>query len=188
MKAPIFRRRRLAFTLVELLVVLGIIALLGTLFNPALSSAMARARSLKCSTNLRSIGVAASLAAADNNNAYPEIDQAAIPIYTPQGPSLLTALGPYNISAENLKCPVDFAMGSSSSYETYSQKFGTNYASSYEWDPVFDDEEVSVTVVYITPTVAVPVNSARVRLAMDFNPIHHGRPNVVYGDGHVSNH
>jgi prepilin-type processing-associated H-X9-DG protein len=64
----------------------------------------------------------------------------------------------------------------------------TKYGSSYEWDPVFDNEPVNETVVYITPTVAIPVNSSRVRLAMDFTPIHNGRPNVVYGDGHVASH
>jgi prepilin-type processing-associated H-X9-DG protein len=53
---------------------------------------------------------------------------------------------------------------------------------------VFDNEPINATVVYITPTVSIPVNSSRVRLAMDFTPIHHGRPNVVYGDGHVAEH
>jgi len=64
----------------------------------------------------------------------------------------------------------------------------TMYGSSYEWDPVYDDETPGIPVIYISPTVVVPVNSNRVRLAMDFNPIHKGRPNVLFGDGHVSFH
>jgi prepilin-type N-terminal cleavage/methylation domain-containing protein len=173
------RRRRLAFTLVELLVVLAIIALLGSLAMPSMQSAILRARSLKCAGNLQGIGVAATQAATDNNNRYPQIDQAAVPIYTPQGVGLVAALGPYGLNTNSVQCPVDMTLNPSAF---------TKYGSSYEWDPVFDSEPVNETVVYITPTVAVPINSSRVRLAMDFNPIHHNHPNVVFGDGHVASH
>jgi prepilin-type N-terminal cleavage/methylation domain-containing protein len=180
---PLRRNRRLdSFTLVELLVVLAIIALLATLLNPAFNSAILKARSVRCAGNLRQIGMAASLAATDNNNKYPEINQAAAPIYTdPSATNMIGALGPYGVTTNTLECPVDLALGKASAFVTYQ-------GSSYEWDPVFDDEPVNATVVYITPTVAIPVNSSRVRLAMDFNPIHHNRPNVVYGDQHVSMH
>lgn len=174
------RKRRIAFTLVELLVVIAIIALLAGIAGPSYSAAMNKAQSMKCATNLRSIGVAASLAATDNNNTYPEIDQAATPIYTPQGPGLVQALGAYGITTNSIQCPVDMSSGNSSAFKLYK--------SSYEWDPVFDDEPVNATAVYITPTVLIPINSSRARLAMDFNGVHRGKPNVVYGDGHVSSH
>ena len=48
--------RRRAFTLVELLVVVGIIALLVALLFPALSKAREQALRLRCATNLRSMG------------------------------------------------------------------------------------------------------------------------------------
>jgi len=181
MKLSPFRRRRvIAFTLVELIVVIAIIGLLAGLAIPGLQSAMTRAKSIQCAANLRSIGMAAAQAAIDNNNAYPKIDQAAIPIYSPPGPNLVTALGPYGITTNTVQCPVDMSAGAAGSF--------AKYGSSYEWDPVFDDEPVNASVVYITPTVTVPVSATRVRLAMDFNGVHRGRPNVVYGDGHVSSH
>ena len=179
-KALLARRRTLAFTLVELLVVIAIIALLASLLNPALQNAIQKAQSIRCSGNLRGIGMAASLAATDNGGKYPEIDQAGAPIYSPPGPEIVTALGPYGITTNSVQCPIDLAQGGASAF--------TKYKSSYEWDPVFDDEPANATVIYITPTVVVPVNSSRVRLAMDFTPVHRSRPNVVYGDGHVTTH
>jgi prepilin-type N-terminal cleavage/methylation domain-containing protein len=179
---PARRNRRLdSFTLIELLVVLAIIALMATLFSPALSSAILKARSVRCAGNLRQIGLAASLAASDNNNKYPEINQAALPIYTDaSATNMIGALGPYGVTTNTLECPVDLAQGASSS-------FATN-GSSYEWNPVFDDEVITDPVVYPTPSNPIQVNSNRVRLATDFNPIHHNRPNAVYADGHISEH
>lgn len=59
------------FTLVELLVVIGIIALLIAMLLPALARARENANSVKCASNLRSIGQAINIFAQKHKNRVP---------------------------------------------------------------------------------------------------------------------
>src|SRR5580700_8865447 len=72
--APNTARRiatRRGFTLVELLVVIGIIAALIAMLLPALESARSQARIVVCMSNIRQLGFGLKLYAADFNQQYP---------------------------------------------------------------------------------------------------------------------
>ena len=65
-------RRQAGFSLVELLVVIGIIAILIALLLPAMVRAREHARQLKCATQLRQLGAALTMYANANRGHYPE--------------------------------------------------------------------------------------------------------------------
>ena len=64
-------RSRKAFTLVELLVVIGIIAVLVSILLPSLNRARENAKRVACASLLRQIGLAARMYASENKDALP---------------------------------------------------------------------------------------------------------------------
>ena len=64
-------RRQTAFTLVELLVVVGIIALLIGILMPALTAARQQASSVQCLSNLRQLATVAIQYTVENRGSFP---------------------------------------------------------------------------------------------------------------------
>ncbi len=65
--------RKKGFTLVELLVVIGIIALLISILLPSLARAREAAVRIKCGSNMHQIGIAFAMYLSDNKNVYPPL-------------------------------------------------------------------------------------------------------------------
>ncbi|MCS1408434.1 MAG: Type II secretion system protein G [Verrucomicrobia subdivision 3 bacterium] len=93
-------RRRLGFTLMELLVVVGIIGILASLLLPALARAKGKANEIKCVSNLRQLGLALQMYADDFNDECPPISR------SPES-NWIVKLKPYYVNRKVLKCPSD---------------------------------------------------------------------------------
>ena len=65
---------RSAFTLIELILVIFILAILAGLLMPTLGAAKQRARAAQCAGNLRQIAMAMISYAHDNNDALPSLN------------------------------------------------------------------------------------------------------------------
>lgn len=107
-------RSRSAFSLVEILVVLGVVATLSLMLMSGMSQAGKRARSIKCLNNLRQIGSAAMQFAANSNGQLPMSQHQnehglGISWYASLGDYLdapKDSFGNYVKSPEIFKCPV----------------------------------------------------------------------------------
>ena len=174
-------RHRNAFTLLELLLTVSLIALLAGLMFPALETLRKQVESTACASNLRQIGLAVMQKVQDNGNVYPLVEGDPIdPIYPPEdaAESLADTLKPYGITSKALRCPSDVK--------------GRNYfgakGSSYEWFSFIDGERAVSAKIYLPEgTLVLPL--MRFPLAADFELVHYRMSmNILFADGHVNSY
>ncbi len=166
-----------AFTLVELLVAIAIIAVLAALLLPAFGKGKESARSAACLGNLHQIGLALQLYVDENHNHLPVMYDAPDPSNAPPValPSIDVVLAGQLGSPRILLCPSD------------NRQIFQQTKSSYSWNSLVngqDADHLSMMASHLPPT--------KVPLVFDkenfHQPLGAARAiNYLYADGHIRN-
>jgi len=176
---PVLQRSCSAFTVIELMVAIGVIGILAALILPALSKSKLSARATGCINNLRQIGLALQLYADENDNRYPTMFDAPIGgegiVTTNLLPTVDKVLVSYLTSSNLLRCPSD------------SRGLFEQTGCSYAWNPLVNGEDVTEPKLFNSH-----FDRRQIPLFFDREAFHrekgegHG-VNYLYADGHVQN-
>lgn len=190
-------RRRQAFTLVELLVVVAVLALLMAILLPSLGRARASAKRAACASNLKQIGVALRLHINRKNDRLPRV-------------SFLPSMGPFPLEGEKpirivdvLKeeidgetavflCPNDVPGGFREPPNNGKSYFETE-GSSYEYRWPFGGQTLDEVSKRIQNRFDTAVGENTIWIMRDYDNFHGepGKPGArryLYIDGHVADY
>jgi len=196
-------RRDRAFTLVELLVVVGVIALLIALLMPALRGARQAAMQLECAANMRQWTTALHVYVDENNGSLPRRGQGGQPTSKLDRPTdWFNALPPimrmksYQQLASDAQiphsgdrsiwvCPAAVSDGPGPYYFSYSMNMGLS-----TWSTTTPDKITSVASwsTFVFMGEGPGAYCAVWPVEADFSPVarHRGKMNVSFLDGHVA--
>jgi prepilin-type N-terminal cleavage/methylation domain-containing protein len=164
-----------AFTLIELLGVIAIIAMLAALLLPVLSRAKERGRTAACLSNLHQLGIALQIYVDENHNHLPVMYDKSTNAAAPSLPSVDTVLASQLGSPKILRCPSDDKM----IFETT--------GSSYSWNPLLNGQDANhpnlLGSYYSTEKVVVFFDKESFH---SLNGPNHGM-NFLYADQHIRN-
>lgn len=173
---PVVRKRkRNAFTLIELLTVIAIIGLLASLLSPALRQMLGKARATQCMSRLHDINNAIQLYAHDHGDRFPTVEPLPSLPVDPEHPlpSLHDALLKYAGGNEKLfRCPRD------------KDRWPVEGAS-YEWCYPYSNDLVDAPMVFSRGR-----DLTKATLLWDYDNVHADQggthtKNILFADGHV---
>jgi prepilin-type N-terminal cleavage/methylation domain-containing protein len=176
--------KRRAFTLVELLVVIGIIAVLMGLLLPSLSRAREAARRTKCLANLRTLGQAMNMYADSSRGWLPNMNPAfSVNEYNATNEVLVALNREYVRAPAVFHCPSD-TDPEPELIETADYKLPNSARVSYDFYSVWWQPEFGPKIVRVKDApLAWDLDGGRPLIRYQ----NHGRAggNVVYSDGHA---
>jgi prepilin-type processing-associated H-X9-DG protein/prepilin-type N-terminal cleavage/methylation domain-containing protein len=184
MRLPRPQYRLKAFTLVELLVVMGIIAILVTISFGAITSMIKAGQAGKCAGNMRQIGIAFQGYLGDNNNVMPQRVYAA-----DNNLGYFNLLAPYSGGSTNDKSSTIFVCPSHSTCSFPAEpSYGMNWY--YDNTSVLAVTELSTTIMAAESAGVVGQGSNRAdENSLDPGELdttrHNGVSNYLFFDGHV---
>lgn len=167
-----------AFSLVELLIVIAIIAILAAVALPVFNRAQEDSRATACISNLHQIGVALQIYVDANNNTLPIMRDApmdANELATNTFPTVNLVLGGELGNTNVLRCPSDF------------QGIFQLTGSSYSWNNLLNGENANHLVV-----MGMNFKPRAIPVFFDKQGFHAARGpnkavNYLYADGHIKN-
>jgi prepilin-type N-terminal cleavage/methylation domain-containing protein/prepilin-type processing-associated H-X9-DG protein len=159
-----------AFTLLELLVTVAIVAVLAAIAFPAARYFQDRARAAGCMTHLRALGAGLNFYVADHHGFMPNLKLGRESL-AEEAPVIDTVLDRYVNSKKAFACPADTRIAAAT---------GT----SYHWNIALNGQSVAnLNFLGITDkTGHIPVMGDKEGFHRD--PDH--RVNILYADGHAS--
>lgn len=172
-----YPRFMVAFSLIELLVVIGIIGILASLLMPAFSRAKGKAYDVKCISNLRQIGIALSIYADENQGKLP---------YAEREPT--KPIDPTHVLPRIVDVLSNNVAGTKVIFQCPRDRFGwfQKEGSSYEWNYQANGQPIVLPGVIS----GIQMTAVKARLMYDYENFHpgstNGTKNVLHGDGHVA--
>ena len=163
-----------AFTLLELLVVIAVIASLAALLFPIFGRAKESGRATVCLSNLHQMGIALQLYVQDNGNRLPYMrDKSLTTTNNLPGPDLV--LSNYLGNIHVLMCPSD------------RQNLFQTTGSSYSWNSLLNGEDADHL-----NALGLKFDPHQIPLMFDKDRFHKARGpkkevNYLYADGHIKN-
>jgi len=170
-KIALKRSVNFAFTLVELIVVVAILAILAGLAVPAYERVMQGSRASACLSNLRQLGVALNLYLGEHNMILPTL-RAGRNSTSEDVPVIDNTLDKYLKDARVFACPAD------------TRNLATITGTSYYWNTALNGQSLT-NLNFLNLTA----DQSHIPILADkegFHPYEANKVNVLYADGHVT--